>query len=93
VPPSERIAEAILPSSQRISSSFRYGGMPSVVYYYNSPVIFFYNVDDFIRYWEDHEDALAMVVSEDQALLPEHDIIVTTTDYLGITKGAQWRSP
>ena len=89
VPPSERIAEAILPSSQRISSSFRYGGMPSVVYYYNSPVIFFYNVDDFIRYWEDHEDALAMVVSEDQALLPEHDIIVTTTDYLGITKGAQ----
>ncbi len=47
VPKSERVAEAILPSNQRISSSFRYGGAPSFVFYSRKHVRYFYNLDRF----------------------------------------------
>jgi 4-amino-4-deoxy-L-arabinose transferase-like glycosyltransferase len=48
VSPSERVAEAILPPSQTISSSFRYGGAPSVVWYSHKHVDFYYNYDLFV---------------------------------------------
>ena len=86
VPPSERMAEAILPDTQRISSSFRYGGMPSVVYYYQSPVIFFYNVDKFLEYWNTDNNIVAMISTDDQKLVNSFSILVTTNTYLGITK-------
>ncbi len=47
VPYHERVAEAILPSEQRISSSFRYGGAPSIVFYAQQPVTYFYDLDKF----------------------------------------------
>lgn len=46
---SERTAQAILPSDQTISSSFRYGGAPSVVWYSTKHVTYYYNYDNFIR--------------------------------------------
>lgn len=86
VPPSERLAEAILPESQRISSSFRYGGMPSVVFYYQSPVIFFYNVDEFLESWNSKDEPVAMIAVEDDNLVSNSQAIVTTDSYLGIRK-------
>jgi len=85
VPATERIAEAVLPVSQRISSSFRYGGMPSVVYYYQGPVRFFYNLDEFRSYWENDAE-LALIHKDDLNLLENANIIVTTPTYLGVAK-------
>ena len=45
VPASERLAYAILPSNQRISSSFRYGGAPNLVFYAQQPITYFYDLD------------------------------------------------
>ena len=47
VPENERIAEAILPKDQRLSSSFRYGGAPSIVYYYGGKVDYYYNTANY----------------------------------------------
>lgn len=44
---SERVAEAILPVEQSISSSFRYGGAPSVVFYSGKKVYYYYNYETF----------------------------------------------
>lgn len=49
VPESERVAEAILPADQRIGSSFRYGGSPSLVFYSQKHVTYYYNVDEWIN--------------------------------------------
>lgn len=88
VPPAERIAEAVLPHTQRISSSFRYGGMPSVVYYYDGPVKFFYNVDDFNEYWRQVDRPIAMITRDDRELITSpFEVIVDQGEYLGITKG------
>lgn len=88
VPESERLSEALLPQVARLSSSFRYGGMPSVVYYFQNPVYFYYNVDHFIKYWDSTKAPLAMIHRKDLTLLGSpHTIVVETTDYLGISKG------
>jgi len=87
VPRTERLAEALLPAVARLSSSFRYGGMPSVVFYYQGQVQFFYNVDTFNDYFSTHNNP-ALVSSEDQPLLtPGYTIVSTTPTYLGIRKG------
>lgn len=85
VPPTERVAEAVLPQDQRISSSFRYGGMPSIVYYYRGPVRFFYNVDEFNEYWESG-GRVGMLSVLDSGLVPDFDTVVETESYLGISK-------
>lgn len=83
---SERVAEAILPQDQRISSSFGYGGMPSVVFYYEGPVKFYYNLDEFTEYWQEHEEPLAMIEKEDKDLLDDYIIMTESQEYMGITK-------
>jgi hypothetical protein len=88
VPPSERLSEALLPAVARLSSSFRYGGMPSVVFYYGGHVKFFYNVDFFRDYWQSTASPLALIASEDQIHIPgSFQSIVETPTYLGIQKG------
>ncbi len=86
VPPSERLAEALLPNVARLGSSFRYGGMPSVVYYYHGPVQFFYNVDTFLASYSTFGD-LALVHVDDLAKLnfPYH-ILTNTPTYVGLGK-------
>lgn len=64
VPESERIAEAILPATQRISSSFRYGGNPSLVYYFGR-VRYYYNLDEFRNDWEQSGDPYAIISRKD----------------------------
>jgi len=86
VPLVERRAEAILPAELRLSSSFRYGGMPSVVFYYEGPVKFFYNVDEFLRYWEDTPLARAMIERADLDKIGQYHIDVETPTYLGLSK-------
>lgn len=67
VPASERMAEAILPQSQRISSSFRYGGAPSLVYYYGRHVTYYYNLDEFAADWLAAPAPLAIADERDLA--------------------------
>jgi 4-amino-4-deoxy-L-arabinose transferase-like glycosyltransferase len=88
VPESERLAEALLPEVAKLTSSFRYGGMPSVVFYYQGPVRFFYDVDKFNSTWTDSNDPLALVSVADSVLIPpNYQVTVTTPTYLGIKKG------
>lgn len=88
VPPRERLSEALLPTVARLSSSFRYGGMPSVVFYYGGHVNFFYNVDLFRTYWQDSSFPLALIAVEDKELVPgSFQELVSTRTYLGIQKG------
>jgi len=86
VPRSERLAEALLPDVARLSSSFRYGGMPSLVYYYHGPVEFFYNVDTFNELGLLHP-AWMLVSREDLSLLTfPYKITAETKEYLGIKR-------
>ena len=88
VPPSERLSEALLPDVAKLSSSFRYGGMPSVVYYYRGPVEFYYDVDKFRAMWDSTDAPLALIFVEDIKLIPGSYVTVATTKtYLGIQKG------
>ena len=88
VPPSERMAMAVLPASARLSSSFRYGGMPAVSYYYTSGTLrFFYDSVAFENYLAGH-DVSAMISVDDKQYLPATEkIVVTTPTYLGVRKG------
>lgn len=88
VPPSERLSEALLPDVARLSSSFRYGGMPSVVYYYGGPVKFYYDVDAFRNHWQTSSTPTALIAEDDASLIPgSFHVVVTTDTYLGIQKG------
>lgn len=87
VPETERLAEAILPREARLSSSFRYGGMPSVVFYHQGPVQFFYNVDEFREYWDQTDEPTAMLSRDDLDQISTYKIAVETPTYLGVTKG------
>lgn len=88
VPPSERLSEALLPDVARLSSSFRYGGMPSVVFYYGGPVRFFYDVDKFRAYWNTAQSPTGLVAKEDEPLLPAPvHVVISSPTYLGIQKG------
>lgn len=89
VPPSERLSEALLPQVARLSSSFRYGGMPSVVFYYGNQVTFFYNVDEFRSWWLESSNPLALVSTQDISLIPgSYQEISSSSTYIGIQKGA-----
>lgn len=88
VPPTERLSEALLPAVARLSSSFRYGGMPSVVFYYGGHVNFFYDVDAFRTYWQDSDFPLAIIAADDKGFVPgAYTELITTPTYLGIQKG------
>ena len=87
-PPEERLAEAILPASQRLSSSFRYGGMPSVAFYFDRKVKFFYNIDEFLEYWLKEPDPLVLIHSVDLGYVSNYTIEARSGAYLGIRKGA-----
>ncbi|MFZ2200157.1 MAG: glycosyltransferase family 39 protein [Microgenomates group bacterium] len=88
VPPSERLSEALLPEVAKLTSSFRYGGMPSVVYYYGGKVDFYYDVDKFRDYWENAESPLVLIAAEDAKFVPgEYRTLISTETYLGIVKG------
>lgn len=84
VPESERLAEALLPAAARLSSSFRYGGMPSFIFYYQGPVEFFYNVDTFNARALTHPYALMVARDDLPRLKFPLTIIAETPDYLGI---------
>lgn len=85
VPPEERIAEAVLPLDQRISSSFRYGGTPSVVYYFDGPVRYFYNVDEFNAYWSQEGD-VALIAVGDHSLVPVGEVVTGNESFLGLKR-------
>lgn len=88
VPPSERLSEALLPDVARLSSSFRYGGMPSVLFYYGGSARFFYDVDQFRQYWSDAPAPTALIAQSDAQFVPgPFHSVVTTPTYLGIQKG------
>lgn len=91
VPASERIAEAILPESQRLSSSFRYGGAPNLVFYSQKHVLYYYNLDLFRADLVAGRADLVIVAASDIAELPPgFQVIVTTKDYLGLARGTNY---
>jgi 4-amino-4-deoxy-L-arabinose transferase-like glycosyltransferase len=79
VPKSERDAEAILPTQQRISSSFRYGGAPNLVFYSQKQVHYFYNIDDW-RDALDKDQTLTLLHVNDLTLLPKGYVVETLED-------------
>jgi 4-amino-4-deoxy-L-arabinose transferase-like glycosyltransferase len=89
---SERTAEAILPDQQKISSSFRYGGAPSVVLYSRKHIRYYYNYDDFKHdLTTDPNLSLAIVTPSDSDKLPAgFALIAETPGYLGYKRGAAY---
>lgn len=89
VPPSEREAMAVLPATARLSSSFRYGGMPAITYYYTAGTVrFFYNIDEFRAYLGAH-DVNALMATADEKYIPTGDrVVVTTPTYVGVRRAA-----
>lgn len=88
VPESERLAEALLPAVAKLTSSFRYGGMPSIVFYYQGEVEFYYNIDLFREYWESSESPLAILAVEDLKHIPSmYQEVASSDTYLAIQKG------
>lgn len=73
---SERTAEAILPKDQRLSSSFRYGGAPSVVFYSKKHVAYYYNYDDFTADLSRGQHLLAVVTESDVDKVPPGYLLV-----------------
>lgn len=45
----ERVAEAILPSESRLSTTFRFGGNPCAVYYSDKKILYEYSLEEFIK--------------------------------------------
>lgn len=86
VPETERIAEAVLPYDQRISSSFRYGGMPSVVFYFGGRVKFFYNVDEFLSYLKSTPSPVSMIHAADSGRLLGLDELQDFGEYKIVTR-------
>lgn len=88
VPPSERLAEALLPDVARLGSSFRYGGMPSLVFYYQGPVRFIYNVDEFNVTFA-QSDLSALISAEDSSrVTAPFQVQFSTPTYLGISRSS-----
>ncbi len=90
VSPNERVAQAILPKAQTISSSFRYGGAPSVVWYSKKHVEYYYNYDDFIRDVSQNKNITQVIVATpDLDKVPSIFKQVTQTKtYAGYTREA-----
>ena len=88
VPESERIAEAILPAEQRLSSSFRYGGAPNLVFYSQKPIIYHYNIDEWQKALSQNL-GLTMLVKADLAHLPRGYVVeAIKNDYI-LAKGVK----
>ncbi len=84
VSPSERTAEAILPQTQRLSSSFRYGGAPSVVLYSQKRVTYYYNYEAFSEALRHNRFELVLLTAPDlQKLPPGYQLIAQEGEYLG----------
>lgn len=73
---SERTAEAILPMDQRLSSSFRYGGAPSVVFYSKKHVAYYYNYDNFMSDLSSGQHTLAVVTEGDVDKVPPGYLLI-----------------
>lgn len=87
VSPSERVAQAILPAEQTISSSFRYGGAPAVVWYSGKHVRFYYNYDEFRRDTGlGVSDVLIVSRADLDKVSGPYRLSVETVDYLGYQK-------
>lgn len=85
---SERVAEAILPKVQTISSSFRYGGSPSVVWYSHKHVYFYYNYDNFKRDASAKPEISSLIVTraDQDKVPPSYKLVEETKNYLGYIK-------
>ncbi|GAB4027628.1 MAG: hypothetical protein Fur0011_6090 [Candidatus Microgenomates bacterium] len=73
---SERTAEAILPDDQRLSSSFRYGGAPSLVFYSKKHVVYYYNYDHFTNDLINNLHTLAVVTEGDVDKVPPGYLLI-----------------
>lgn len=89
---SERVAEAILPKDQAISSSFRYGGAPSVVWYSGKHVLYYYNYDNFGRDASIDTNITTLIVSTaDADKVPAgFKLVATTNGYLGYARDSTY---
>lgn len=85
---SERVAQAILPADQTISSSFRYGGAPSVLWYSHKRVKYYYNYDEFKSdTGSDSSVGSLIVTTKDKDKVPDGYIeVVSSGDYLGYVR-------
>lgn len=85
----ERVAEAILPKDQSISSSFRYGGAPSVVWYSQKHVTYYYNYDQFMHDLESNGDiTFAITTIDDQNKVPAgFTSFIEKDGYIGYMRG------
>lgn len=73
---SERQAREILPAKLQLSSSFRYGGSPAVVFYYQGRVRFFYQTEQFNKQWGEGDFDCAMItITDRKTLTPEGEVI------------------
>jgi len=71
---SERRSKYILPSQLQLSSSFIYGGAPSMVFYYHDTMKFFYRTDEFKKKWQATQTSVcAMITKEDRQNLDIKD--------------------
>jgi len=61
----ERRARDILPPNLKLSSSFSYGGSPSVVFYFQDRVIFYYQVQQFIQDLHQRESGGCVMIKAD----------------------------
>jgi len=90
VSPNERVAEAILPESQTISSSFRYGGAPSVVWYSHKNLIYYYNYDKFMIEADSNPSITGIIITLDDVtkVPPGFKQVFASGRYLGFVREA-----
>lgn len=84
----ERVAQAILPESQTISSSFRYGGAPSIVWYSHKRVHYYYNYDKFMADINDLKNIefLIVTVGDLDKVSTDFKQITTSGNYVGFMR-------
>lgn len=89
VPQIERVFFEIMPEDQRISSSFRYGGMPSLLFYLEKPVHFSYTKSDMTTRWDNAErHPYGVFTQADRKEVPPFsEILFETKDYLVAKRG------
>jgi len=89
VPKIERVFMEIMPESQRLSSTFRYGGMPNILFYLGKPVRFFYTRDALRQFWDEQkEHPIVMFTKEDFKDIPEYsDILYENNEFIVAKRG------
>ena len=85
---SERIAQAILPRNQTISSSFRYGGAPSIVWYSHKHVQYYYDYDVFKADLLDNPsiDSVIVTIADQDKVPPSFTQVSQSGNYLGYVR-------